>query len=378
MAAQFPLLGRFLPFLPRLGLRFGAILAQPERATQLRRIAAQDHAQAAGADIYVATPRRFLRPDKLARKRTALTNLLDLIEIVQEEAGSRGLRARLVAVEHLPRLPPARLILSHHTVEDQGFAALRAGGAEVWHVKTGDLPGSVVIDARGFSGWSSLAGKSLADLDLNALDLDQARRRFAAQRERIIGGQVSKYGQTATAEPQIAAPYVFVALQTIGDMVQRQAYMPMLTMARLVVDRFAGTPVTVVFKRHPKCRSLRVWWALRQLARQDHVRVAKGSIHDLLARAEALVTVNSGVGSEAMLHSVPIYCFGRADYAPIAHQVHSAAEFKRLTDPIRPACGADDLVRFHEFYRHTHQSQGKADLRERVVGILDRRFAGTR
>jgi hypothetical protein len=41
------------------------------------------------------------------------------------------------------------------------------------------------------------------------------------------------------------------------------------------------------------------------------------SIHDCLESADIVVTVNSGVGLEAVLHEKPVYAFGRANYSEI-------------------------------------------------------------
>lgn len=371
---MFPYWGRYLPYCPRSSFRIGAALADHERAAWLRQLATRDAMlSAASPSIYVATPRRFTRPDRLARARTALTNLLAMIDVAQQAALVRGMGARIVAVEHLPVLPAARLIFSHHTVEDSTFSMLREKGSEIWHFKTGDLPNSVTLDPMGFSGWSSLAGKRLVDLDLDEIDQHEADVYFSSCRDAIIGGNISKYPQkreTLLTVPQ--RPYVFVAMQTLGDMVQNAAYIPMLEMLRIVVDRFRGTQYSVVVKRHPKCHSRQVFQAIASLKDEPHVKIVDLSIHQILARASALITVNSGVGSEAMLHRVPIYCFGAADYAPIAHRVISADEFRSLTDPIRPVCSNDELSRFHHFYRLRHQAIGIEALRQRVEALVDR------
>ena len=43
--------------------------------------------------------------------------------------------------------------------------------------------------------------------------------------------------------------------------------------------------------------------------------VTPASIHQILPRATAVVTVNSGVGFEALLYLKPVVCLGRADYS---------------------------------------------------------------
>lgn len=364
---------RRLPFLPRLSLAVARRVSDPDRSALMGRILAQDLIlRDLPLSTYVATPRRFLRPDRLARKRTALTNLLAMIDVAQAAAIKRGLGLQIVAVEQLQDLPPARLVLSHHTVEDGLFTALREKGSTVWHFKTGDLPGSLTIDAGGFSGWSTLARRSIESLDLDSMDLTAAEAFFQQRYAAVVGENQSKYQQPDQTQASLPDPlFVFVALQTLGDMVQRQARVPMLDMLAMVIRRFAGTGVTVVVKRHPKCRSKRVLAAINAARLQPHVRITAASIHQILAAASALFTVNSGVGSEAMLHKVPIYCFGGADYAPVAHQVRSEGDLIEMTTPIRPAVSDADLVRFHAYYRQTHQSFGKDRLSARVDRLFD-------
>jgi hypothetical protein len=48
-----------------------------------------------------------------------------------------------------------------------------------------------------------------------------------------------------------------------------------------------------------------------------HCKRSDASIHDLLAACQGVVTVNSGVGLEAVLHEKPVYAFGKANYSEI-------------------------------------------------------------
>ena len=47
----------------------------------------------------------------------------------------------------------------------------------------------------------------------------------------------------------------------------------------------------------------------------------KVSIHQVLASSDAVITVNSGVGIEAILHQKKVLTFGNADYSTIAHKI---------------------------------------------------------
>ena len=147
-------------------------------------------------------------------------------------------------------------------------------------------------------------------------------------------------------------------------------------MLKMVMARFAGTEVKVVVKPHPKSKDFVYLAKLIGMAEAGDIVLRLDSIHRLIARAQAVITVNSGVGSEAMLHGKPIYCCGAADYDAIAHKIENAAQFADLTTPIRPAVSADELTRFMAYYRKTYlvewTAQGRMDeaIQERVIAPI--------
>ena len=349
----------------RAALTLARPLATPARKPLIDRLLAYPHA--AHPTVEVATPLRFVSPRKLAKPSEAIDGMLEVIDTTLALCAERGLPARLGRSGKPPLRHPPALWLSHHTIASADTAALTAQGTIVRHFKAADLPGYTIFDPQGFSGWSSLAEADIASLPLDRIPQPEADAFFATQRDRIIGGAVSKYAQGADT-PLPDASFVFIALQTIGDMVQRKAFVPMLTMLDWVVDHYAGTGTHVVIKRHPKCRSATVQAALARASAQPHVTLTTGSIHAILARAEAVFTVNSGVGSEAMLHEVPIYTFGAADYAPIAHQIRTRAD---LPSTLAPKVPADTLHRFHHFYRKTYQTERATGLRDRLNDLIN-------
>lgn len=52
------------------------------------------------------------------------------------------------------------------------------------------------------------------------------------------------------------------------------------------------------------------------------------NIHDLLEKCEAVFTVNSGGGMEAILHNKPVFCFGRSDYASVSHFITDGIDWQ--------------------------------------------------
>jgi len=293
----------------------------------------------------------------------------ELIEAVEMESRSQGLSSRMIISEKLWRDIHGTLIFSHHTYRDEQFRRLEANGNQVWHFKAGDLPGTMVIDRCGFSGWSSLADKS-ADEIPSSVSQSEVDRFVASSHMAVEAANLSKYQQPKRRGPVSGKRYVFIALQTKNDIVQRLAFVPMLDMLEMVVDRFANSPVEVLIKRHPKCDDDEVSAAISmQLSKAANIRLVDASIHDILSNAEAVFTVNSGVGSEALAYEIPVYCFGRSDYAAAVHQVRSKAELGDLTSPIHRKLPDADHRRFYHYYRTIYQISSP-NIRTRVSEIL--------
>lgn len=280
-------------------------------------------------------------------------------------AAERGLSILLVP-EYCTRLlgRRARRVLSWHT---KG----KAGG--VTHFKPADLPGYAVIDAGGYSGWSSLASQSLAEMDLPPLA--EALTFFQTHKREVLSGNLSKYRQkTSQGADDLPEDFVFVALQVASDRTQKCAYLPMLEMLAVVVERFRDSGTQVVVKRHPQCASPMVASVLQSMAATGKIQLSDLNIHTLTANCRAVITVNSGVGSEAIIHLKPVYTFGASDYAAIAHSVHNAAQFDRLTQPIKTAVAPEDMIRFLHYYRNHYlvRTNDRQNLRE----ALEKRVFG--
>ena len=140
--------------------------------------------------------------------------------------------------------------------------------------------------------------------------------------------------------------------RSLGDRVQSLARVPMLQMLDIVVRRFAGMDRAVVVKRHPLCQNRHVSDVLAALSASKKILLRNDSIHDLISNADAVITVNSGVRSEAAIYLKPVYIFGAAEYAPIAHSISDEADFVRKTNPIELPVSADMIKRFVYFYRN--------------------------
>ena len=173
-----------------------------------------------------------------------------------------------------------------------------------------------VIDERGWSAASS-AYPMVPD---RAPQTPQGL--YDDYRARLAKGQLdSKFAQ-ANSQPRSAleeagqlpaGPYVFLPLQIPHDQSiryfsawsEQQVVQALLSWAR-------QREITLVMKPHPaNPRSMAEFEAM---ARGGGAHWSTAHVHDLIAHAQAVFTINSGVGFEALLHGVPVITFGRVEY----------------------------------------------------------------
>ena len=74
--------------------------------------------------------------------------------------------------------------------------------------------------------------------------------------------------------------------------------------------------VKILFKSHPAAPSTS--GPFKKIATGPYVQWVDASIHDLIEHCQAVYTLNSGVGHEAILHGKPVVMFGRAEYDRLA------------------------------------------------------------
>ncbi len=230
------------------------------------------------------------------------------------------------------------------------------------HFKETDRPSLFSFDSRGYAGWSEFSDMSLEQLRAADVDPQAAAAFFEDDKQRVIGGNLSKYRQAAVSEKdELPENFIFVALQLIGDAVSQLAYLSLFEMVEEVVRTAEVKGLSVVIKRHPLCTTPEVSRFLSELVAKGRVIQVYSSIHAIIPKAVAVCVVNSGVGAEALLHEKPVYVFGRADYMAgcfVCRQSGDfAAQFVAGKSPLTP----DELRKFWFLLRKRYA----IDLRDR-------------
>ncbi len=196
------------------------------------------------------------------------------------------------------------------------------------HLQETPLAGTCSFDTQGFAGFSSIAEDfSAIDTATAHLSDGELEQNYNALRERYVEKNLSKYTQTVHNEP-LPERFVFVPMQVSTDIVADLAYVDADTMLMTVAEHYRASDTKVVVKRHPYCRSFRVQALLRKLAASGDIVLTSNSVHDLLSQCERVITVNSGVGVEALLHGKSVITTGKADYAYASQMAKSVGELK--------------------------------------------------
>lgn len=143
---------------------------------------------------------------------------------------------------------------------------------------------------------------------------------FEEIRARMVGARKSHYEQ-----PQAVIPApdqcIAVFLQTEDNRdVGETCHLSPRQMLKALLDR--DDPRPVVVKPHPKEKTPETLdWLARQAKKDPRLQIFLSNIHDLLAKADVVVPINSAVGIEAMLHERPVVLCGDTDFHHICETV---------------------------------------------------------
>ena len=144
--------------------------------------------------------------------------------------------------------------------------------------------------------------------------------------QKLAFSGLSKFDQPARKKIKFDQSFIVFLCQITNDETIRLHSDISVKDALIKTLDFAKTKnIQVIVKPHPLNRQ-----NMKPLGRIVLDRINKGenilwarniNIHDLLENCEAVFTVNSGSGMEALLHKKPVYCYGRSEYASVSHYI---------------------------------------------------------
>lgn len=223
------------------------------------------------------------------------------------------------------------------------------------HLKVGTLNSHIIIDDRGYSGWSSLARKDLESI-IESVSAEDADDQIKHLNETLVEQGRSKFKQSHTENVPDIGPYIFFPMQIMTDSVAQLAHIDGITLLKALSQWGKNSKYKIVVKRHPKCQSYNVSDALRIEQRLGRIILSNAPIHSLIAGAEAVVTVNSGSGAEALLHLKPVITTGDSDYSAATALVRTKEKlFEALNRLPELPVSQEEIKRFLWVYSKHYQ-----------------------
>lgn len=199
------------------------------------------------------------------------------------------------------------------------------------HLKYGSYPGFFSMDRSGYAGFSDFATRPVP----MSSSRGRVERNFRFLRGMLVDQKISKYAQP---EPRVfsppARPYIFFPMQIHEDTVSQLRFLEVVELVEGLLAWCQKNDFLALAKKHPQSNSRAAKHILRKF-RPPFGWVVEGNVHSIIERSAAVVTVNSGVGAEALLHLKPVVTGGLADYNAVSHSVKSAAELHQTLDRLR-------------------------------------------
>ncbi len=206
-----------------------------------------------------------------------------------------------------------------------------------------------VLDPTGWGAASSVYPVDASELPAAVLGAwDDYREAF------LQGRLQSKFGQMgrATLANLVARgelpdeAYIFVPIQVPDDRsITDFSDVGMAEVLQAALALARDERCRLVVKSHPANRASTA--ALKAVVDDPLVHWTQAHVHDVLLHARGVVTINSGVGFEALIANVPLVCLGRSEYDSTAH----AATLATLPQAWKRAIAEPEAVRERRYAR---------------------------
>ncbi|WP_141102010.1 hypothetical protein [Oceanicola sp. 22II-s10i] len=217
------------------------------------------------------------------------------------------------------------------------------------------------LDPQGIRAFSSIRDKPFRPA---RVDDTAANAFFRRLRDRLVTARTSRYDQPEAVEA-VPEGCIAVFLQSEGHrIVGETLWLDRWAMLRACLENAEGRPVVV--KPHPRDFDPATGDTLEALqAEFPALIVSTANIHDILAVAERVVTINSAVGIEAYLHRKPVILCGQTDFQHIADEAGTVEDLARL---LRSDAVQRRYAKYLYWYFHENcLNAGAKDLTDRFL-----------
>jgi hypothetical protein len=194
----------------------------------------------------------------------------------------------------------------------------------VAYCKEAPIPPLYSIDLSGYAGWSAIASPNRYHAEIERMKLADAKAAIQRFHTDFHNSRASKYPQQSKPSVRLPQRFVFLPLQVQNDSVSNLSPFTGLELLAAAATEAKRLRFHLVAKRHPFCHSFAAESALRTLSEEnEYFTTSDANIHDLIEHCHSVITVNSGVGMEALIHGKAVYCTGRSEWAAAATRLQS-------------------------------------------------------
>lgn len=239
----------------------------------------------------------------------------DFFEKIGRAARDRGLDTLLVRADRpggntLPDGPQTHILI--------GPKRLR--GRQVFHAWPAYIKGFWYLDPRGYFWNSSIL---TTGFDPGAIDAEAAGAFFTRVSRHRIRRNVSQRRQAPPAD--LAPADVAVFTQDIERHAEPVHHLQTQQMIRAAAN---AVPGRVYVKPHPLMTEAQRAWLARLCGRLENAVLTDASVHDIIRASGVIVSQNSAVGFEALMHRKPVITCARTDYAGASLVSRTAGELR--------------------------------------------------
>ncbi len=196
---------------------------------------------------------------------------------------------------------------------------------------------------------------------------------FRRLRARMLDKRISRYEQPTDVEA-VPRECIAIFLQSEGHrIVGETLWLDRWTMVETCLKAAQGRPV--VIKPHPRDLDTATFDRLSALQNDNpNLHISFANIHDILAVAARVVTINSAVGIEAYLHRKPVILCGQTDFHHIADEARTPEALSAL---LSQAPTARRYAKYlHWYFAQNCLNAGSLDLTDRFLARISGKGPG--
>lgn len=219
--------------------------------------------------------------------------------------------------DEAPRNPEkGTLVFSYHSWGNE---------KNVYRMKEAPVVPLFSIDSNGYSGWSDLVVNPNKYIEeINSISESESESILTQWHHFFLETNASKYPQSKDLLSEDFDDFVFYPMQVQNDPVAVHSHYDGIQLLKDAAELANKNKSYLVVKRHPFCQSFAVQEAIEQLVETNSwVVTSNSNIHELIRKSRSVITVNSGVGVEALIDGASVYCAGKCEWQFACHPLES-------------------------------------------------------